>query len=180
MIIGICGRIGAGKTTTARALNAFLDNSEIYGFGDYVKELLGKVFDIGADVIDNIKNNTTISIESPNFNTKLSMRKVLQRLGTEALREMVDEDFWVKLLKNDLEKNGKKYDYIILHDVRFKNELQICDKIIYVKNKNQEQNSHKSEQLKCEKFADFTIDNSKLSIDDLGEQLLKILPKLKE
>lgn len=81
-----------------------------------------------------------------NFYEKLSPRKFMQLLGTEYFRFCKD-DFFVRLMQNS-------YKDVIIPDVRFKNEAEICDLLIGIYRDVQSVNSHVSEQ-----FADFLIED---------------------
>lgn len=77
---------------------------------------------------------------------KLSPRKFMQLLGTEYFRFCKD-DFFVRLIQ-------KSYKDVIVPDVRFKNEAEICDLLIGIYRDVPSVNSHVSER-----FADFLIED---------------------
>lgn len=83
---------------------------------------------------------------------KLSPRKFMQLLGTEYFRFCKD-DFFVRLMQ-------KSYKDVIIPDVRFKNEAEICDLLIGIHRNVPSVNSHSSEE-----FADLLIEG-----EDDGEK----------
>lgn len=81
-----------------------------------------------------------------NFYEQLSPRKFMQLLGTEYFRFCMDK-FFVRLMQ-------KSYKDVIIPDVRFKNEAEICDLLIGIHRDVPSVNSHVSER-----FADFLIED---------------------
>lgn len=81
-----------------------------------------------------------------NFYEQLSPRKFMQLLGTEYFRFCMDK-FFVRLMQ-------KSYKDVIIPDVRFKNEAEICDLLIGIYRDVPSVNSHVSER-----FADFLIED---------------------
>ncbi len=79
-----------------------------------------------------------------NFYEQLSPRKFMQLLGTEYFRFCMD-NFFVRLMQNS-------YKDVIIPDVRFRNEAEICDLLIGIHRDVPSVNQHSSEE-----FADFLI-----------------------
>lgn len=75
---------------------------------------------------------------------QLSPRKFMQLLGTEHFRFCKD-DFFICLMRNS-------YNDVIIPDVRFRNEAEICDMLIGIHRDVPSVNQHSSEE-----FADFLI-----------------------
>jgi len=118
-LIGITGKAGAGKDT------AFLnfDKARDYrvrqmAFGTGVKEAAAKVFNV------QVKNFYTHKEDvCPEWG--ITYREMLQKLGTEFARDMIDKDFWVKWIETSWREACKQgYDYVFVTDVRFDNEAQ--------------------------------------------------------
>lgn len=74
-----------------------------------------------------------------NFYEQLSPRKFMQLLGTEYFRFCID-DFFVRLMQNS-------YEEVIIPDVRFKNEAEICDLLIGIHRDVPSVNPHSSEEF---------------------------------
>jgi len=49
-------------------------------------------------------------------------RRILQWLGTDVVRKLVDKDYWVNKMLDILNSISKNLDYIIIDDLRFSNE----------------------------------------------------------
>lgn len=109
-LIGLMGKIGSGKTTVAQIL---VNN---YGFvkvsfADALKQML--------------VNAKIITYDEAFVNKTPYAREMLQKIGTDLIRNQIDKDFWVKqtaILIDKLRKKG--IDKIVIDDVRFPNEHQ--------------------------------------------------------
>jgi hypothetical protein len=116
MLVGICGKAGAGKDTIADHL------IKEYGFerislADPIKRLVKDVFVLDNDTVyDRIKREEPLD----QWNG-WSVRKLLQFIGTELFREKIDDEIWVKSLWFRIQNNKEKN--FVISDVRFKNEL---------------------------------------------------------
>jgi len=113
LIIGLVGKKQVGKSTMAREmLSAYLSvgssykGIEIVSFGNAVKEML-------------IVAGICAREELYKFKTGDS-RALLQKFGTDIVRNQIDPDFWVK--KVDEKISTIKNKVIVIDDVRFKNE----------------------------------------------------------
>ncbi len=124
-IIGIIGKKESGKTTVAHMIeeelleNPFVPKPSmalIIAFSDALKEIL-------------IKANLCTREEVYGKKTDFS-RMILQKIGTEIIRDHVDEDFWVKKMDETLNSinhspfTNFKELFVIIHDVRFRNEAE--------------------------------------------------------
>lgn len=102
----ITGHAREGKTTLAEKLsNKF--HVPIYALADELKIVVDKLFDI-------------FQKEKPRC--KEDMRYYYQQIGTEICRGTFGEDIWCNLLDNKI--SNKDYEYAIISDIRFPNELK--------------------------------------------------------
>ena len=101
MKIAIIGKICSGKTTTADILIGLNNDFQKLSFA-------GKVKNIAVDLFDMEKKD----------------RKLLQQIGTY-MRE-IDPDVWA----NYVVKQSKKYNYVVIDDLRYKNEYDLLKKWI--------------------------------------------------
>ena len=110
ILIGLVGKAGAGKTTVAQRW------IELYGFermalADPLKEML-------------INAGMCTWEECYNKKTKMS-RWLMQKVGTEIFRKQVDEDYWVKTMRERLQKKLDSPARIVIDDVRMPNEAEL-------------------------------------------------------
>lgn len=169
MIIGIAGKARAGKTTIA---NYIRDN---YGFttinfADPIKRGLEAMLDLTPKTLDELKISGDPIIPDTNIN----VRKLLQTLGTEWGREIVDENFWTELAGNEIKKLENQFfpqNDIVIGDVRFVSEFKWIQErygvVIFVNRERKipflDHENHKSEtelDLLCG-LVNYTVDNSK-------------------
>lgn len=122
MIIGFCGKIGAGKDT-AGAYLVEKHGFERISFAHKLKVSAAACFGIDPKFWEEWKNNPmmTVSIahlENEDVEAIVSVREFLQKYGTEAHRDVFGYNFWVDQALNDVDPN-KNY---VITDVRFDNE----------------------------------------------------------
>jgi hypothetical protein len=122
MIIGVTGRAQHGKDSTGQVLVREFDFTR-YAFADQLKsmalvlnpyissEYTLRLYQLVQDQgWDEAKKNPEV-------------RRFLQVLGTEAVRDHLGQDAWVEALDKRLNDDGlKRSDNIVITDVRFPNE----------------------------------------------------------
>lgn len=107
-IILISGKAQHGKDTTANILKEKLEQKNnkvlITHFGDLVKFVCEKYF---------------------NWDGKKDERgrAILQRIGTNVIREQ-NPDYWVDFVINLLSMFENEWDYVLIPDARFHNEIE--------------------------------------------------------
>jgi len=99
MKIAIIGKICSGKTTISNILLELNKNFKKVSFADKVKELAIELF--------NMENKD---------------RKLLQQIGTNM--RLIDKNVWA----NYIIKKIKDYEYVVIDDLRYKNEFDILKK----------------------------------------------------
>ena len=106
-VVCISGKAQHGKDTTAGFLKEYLEG---YGYsvlvihyGDLVKHICKSFFGWNGD------------------KDKYG-RTLLQRVGTDAVRTKTP-DFWVKFVKDVLDHFPDEWDYVLIPDCRFPNEV---------------------------------------------------------
>nr|DAS96657.1 MAG TPA: deoxynucleoside monophosphate kinase [Caudoviricetes sp.] len=224
MRIGLVGLAGAGKDTAAQIISKHLrfpcvefaepiHEAAKYVFGELclerdVKEIPLPFGDVGLNLTLNmarlvmndcgihIKEDALIAalkeaftnIDTGKIYGELSPRKFMQLFGTEFGRN-IDGDLWVRMVEN-------KYETCVISDVRFWNELFVCDVVILVKrDRSGVSGNHISEGLAKElnthpcynrKFTvigistmiDCYVVNNNGSIEELDENLKQILSEI--
>lgn len=136
MIIAINGKIGVGKDTFASYIQELDSEWEIKKYADKLKEIGSILTGIPKEKFEDQKFK-----EEWNSELGMTNREFLQRLGTEALRDNVHTDIWVKALFADYKTYQKKvFDHIfdeytsvdknpkwIITDMRFPNEFEAVE-----------------------------------------------------
>lgn len=168
----ICGKARHGKDTIAEMIkNCYLEkNYDILNlqYGSYIKDYAKK-----------------ISHWDGKEETK--PRELLQQLGTNVIRNKIDELFFVKRLIDDIKVYSYFFDALTISDARFKVEVDYPRKnfknvvVIHVIRPNfdngltEEQKKHPSEvDLDDYKNYDYTIINDG-SLEQLEEKVKKMI-----
>lgn len=111
MIIGICGRAGAGKGTVASAIA--MRGYATVSFADPIYDAVSAITGLSvAELQDRSRK------EQPIEWLGASPRRLLQTLGTEWGRQVIRHDIWIRATMQRMLPGG---DYCI-PDVRFDNE----------------------------------------------------------
>lgn len=103
-IIILSGKARAGKDTTMNFLNEIYSNIIQLQYGSYIKEYAKKI------------SNWDGSEET-------KPRELLQQLGTNIIRENIDNKFFVKKMIDDIKVYSYFFDIIVISDARFKIEI---------------------------------------------------------
>lgn len=170
MIIGLAGGKGCGKSTVAKIIANRYGYEQI-SFATPIKDML-RVLGLGdAELYD-----PTIK-EIPLDEYGKSPRELLQLLGTEFGRHMIDGSIWITALKKQL---NPQRNYVI-DDVRFDNEAIFVRErgaVIHVeRHRHIEEDSHISEAGIGQEFIDTTIKNISCYETDLE---LEVVGKMEE
>lgn len=149
-LIGIAGPARAGKDTLCSYMLDNLDGIWLRSsFADPLKEMLRA---IGVDCSDDAK-----AVVSDDYG--VTPRHMMQTLGTEWGRHMIDGDIWVKAFAR---LNAGKC--VIVPDVRFENEAELVREhgvLIHLVGRGGIEGNHVSENAIEFKPGDIVIDNSR-------------------
>lgn len=149
-LIGIVGPARAGKDTLCSYMLDNLDGVWLRSsFADPIKEMLRA---IGVDCSDDKK-----AVVSDDYG--VTPRHMMQTLGTEWGRHMIDGDIWVKAFAR---LNAGKC--VIVPDVRFENEAELVREhgvLIHLVGRGGIEGNHVSENAIEFKPGDIVIDNSR-------------------
>ena len=126
MIIGINGKIGAGKDTVGTIIQGLLltnknQSSEIKKFAGKLKQIASiltgisvekfedpefktNLLDVEWGTVQDIPLNSIPPFADMQFNVMMSVREFLQKLGTDTVRDGLHKDAWVNALFADYTK----------------------------------------------------------------------------
>jgi energy-coupling factor transporter ATP-binding protein EcfA2 len=115
-LIALCGHKGVGKSTYASFLAG--KTGHVFSFATPLKSMLCAVFP--NEYVLNKKDE-----KIPYFD--VTARYLLQTLGTEWGREMVDQNIWIKLLRVRLIEclTDTAVTPLVVDDLRFDNEAEM-------------------------------------------------------
>lgn len=149
LLIGFIGRIGSGKTTCAKHIeqkHGFIRLS----FAEPLKEML---------VRSNILTRQDIENKTP------FARQMMQKIGTDLIRNQIDPDFWVKKFVqrvHSLSENG--HSRFVVDDVRFPNEADTVKRLggllVKIVRDTSEIDSHESESYVDDLPFDCVVSNN--------------------
>lgn len=122
LIIGLVGSKGVGKDTTADYLVAKYGFTKT-AFADPLKKTCEALLGIDAKYFTDPLLKEQIV---PQWD--VTPRYVMQRLGTDVVRKLFGEDFWIRHLSYRLDTSDQSF--VVVSDVRFKAEAD------FVKSKN--------------------------------------------
>lgn len=194
MIVGLSGKMGAGKNEAAKRL-ALLSSLPVVevSFAAKLKQSAAALLDHPTPILESWKNDrdvvVTVSRKEWGRTTivsEQSVRSFLQRYGTESHRDVFGPDFWLDAalpLADDVRPGRGPYGdaLYVVTDVRFPNEQQRVRDLggitVRIVGPDEQTGSHPSEQvLECDYEIDNTVrDDGYAALDmALAELLAKI------
>lgn len=191
MIIGIIGKMGSGKDTLAKMIQEIQPE-----YGWEVKQFSGKLKQVasiltGIDV-ERFNDQQFKSQQMDESWNGMTYREFLQRLGTDAIRNVLHNNVWINALMSDYKpynhpiESGSgifvnRFPNWIISDVRFSNEAETIRRMGYplVKiTRGSSLDSHSSEtNMDLYGRHHYEIDNNG-SISDLRDQVKSLLSRL--
>lgn len=111
-IIIIAGKARAGKDTVATFIKEKMNNKKIINlqYSFYIKEYAKKI------------SNWDGSEEN-------KPRELLQKIGTDIVRNKIDKHFFIKKIIDDIKVYSYFFDVITISDARYKDEIDIIKEI---------------------------------------------------
>ena len=162
-LIGLIGKAGSGKDTLADEIAPL--GWEKVAFADSLKHMcmdyLGLSYEDAYTQEGKMRMNPEWGVTN---------RTILQKVGTDAMRNGFDKDVWVKILQMRIRKMLDEGRKAVITDCRFDNEARMVEGmgglIVEVVRDSQSQNlsaeeqKHASEQPVNRGFVAFTVDNN--------------------
>jgi len=124
MIIGIVGFAGSGKGTVGDILIRDYDFHRL-SFADGVKDAVAAIFGWPRHLLEGDTSESRDFREasdewwSKKFGYEVTPRFMLQKMGTEAGRDVFHDQVWVHALA----RKAEQYNNVVIPDVRFPNEI---------------------------------------------------------
>ena len=118
MIIGLTGKARAGKDTAAQIIRRLLPKTKVVllSFSEPLYDMVR-----ASEIFDSVDELTGDMKSEPTGDFHVSLRYVLQTLGTEWGRKLIHPDLWCNL---GLRQCVDPETVYVLTDVRFLNEEQ--------------------------------------------------------
>lgn len=212
-LILLAGRKGVGKSTAANFIKNTIPNNNkavIKSFAGKLKEIasiLGIPHELSTGTLEQKNSLTQFSWDSsseylrskyPNKSGWMTVREVLQVLGTDVFRDCFNENVWVHSLMYDISMEicgpggyvvnpGWQFLdnlYYLIDDCRLPNEVRNFNEYgfdrtikIHIKRPSETQDAHKSETA-LDDLPEFSFDyiiNNNGDLQDLYRKLSKIL-----
>lgn len=164
-IILLSGKQGAGKTTIAQALaDAWISKPAHKVAVMKFAEPLYWMHDAVLEVLSDFWPDRGLKKDGP----------LLQLLGTEWGRKTIDENVWVKILQNRIEKEKSDFGYretahkrlIIIEDCRFENEFDAFPEALRIRLRAEEGCRKK----RCEMWRENVNHPSEIGLDNYNVQ----------
>jgi hypothetical protein len=126
MIIGLNGRLKAGKDTTFHVIKEFIPEAEQVSFAAPLKISAAASIGIDVETLEYLKGREDLFFELMGLRDrepiKFNVRQYLQWYGTEGHRIPFGDDFWVDMaLPLNLDHSAR---VLVVTDMRFPNEAQ--------------------------------------------------------
>lgn len=131
-VVMISGKARSGKDYIANKLKESLEEKGMtvckFALADELKRYLCILFDITLDELNDLKNS-----EVKFTSNGLTMRQLLQKLGTDVFVKNIDEQFWIKKAAERIVKED--CDVSIITDFRYPFEIDLIDQCVFKSSK---------------------------------------------
>ena len=184
-ILGFTGLAGSGKDTAAEILGK--ENSIYsYAFADPIYHMINSVFEPPKKTIKKGRRKTQVLDKDGIVKEAgVTFRQLIQTLGTEWGRNIINQNIWINLADIDYKDRDKKecstLDFYIFTDVRFDNEAEyiksLGGKIIEINRKGSGTRGHASEKGIDDSYIDHRIGNNG-SMKEFKERVIRAVDSL--
>lgn len=124
--ISLCGKIGSGKTTIQKHICINYDCIRL-SFAGSLKQVVSYMFKLPIETMSGEGDRrehreATLRLISHMLNRQVSIRSLLQVIGTQVFRNGIDQQIWIDKLISVVQDAQKKKLNIVIDDARFPNE----------------------------------------------------------
>jgi hypothetical protein len=196
LVIGICGQARSGKDTAAKMFCSMGAGLDGWNLTSYTLSLATPIKRMLIEMLDHMALPHSASSFEYVYSDELkdkpieelggkSPRQMMQTLGTDWGRGMVDDELWIKIARHQIDFIASNvvpdHALIVIPDIRFDNEAKLCDYVVKIVNKNKrtQVTEHVSEAGVSKKFIGYTLDNSGTK-DHLRKQVLETYASIRE
>lgn len=158
LVIGLTGKAHSGKDTVGEVLQRG------YGFfthswAEPLKQAASHIFGLG---LEHFHNQELKEIRNEYWG--MTPREMLLVLGTEACRDVIDNDIWIKRGMMEIQNRLDNGAHVVVTDTRFPNEAEAIKKmggyiIEVVRPEGSLEVNHRSGQAMPRELIDFTLMN---------------------
>lgn len=180
IVLGLTGFKRSGKDTAGKYLQQVY-STELGSFAEPIYRMLQAMLKhhrhdvafFGREAAETQDKNALI----PPFG--VSLRSMLQTLGTEWGRTFVSDTVWIDLARSWMSMAYKKHSYLIVFtDVRFPNEARFIKEqggyVLRIVGKNSQEDTHISEAGIPDELVDYVVDNQG-TLQELRSNLLSVI-----
>lgn len=118
LVVGFAGAKQSGKSTITQILMA-KHGVVGMGFAQPLRTFIGDLLGLPQDVLEEVKEE-----QVPGLRAGVTPRYLMQTLGTEWGRTLIDPDLWVKVAMRDAINALERGYAVAFADVRFANEAE--------------------------------------------------------
>ncbi len=182
MIVGVTGKKQAGKDTVASYL-ALTHSAIVHSFAEPLYDMLSCML---GEEFPYLEDRSTPDKESIIPRYGVSLRHMLQTLGTEWGQKLIHKEVWVRHAESWLEEAAQDFgsdQCFVFSDVRFDHEAEFIKKyegiIIKVIRASADfvVDEHESEKGIQDKYIDYVVSNN-TTIVSLGSQVDRVMRML--
>lgn len=194
LVVGVCGAARSGKDTFASFLRAELTRSDTPCYS-YTISMADPLRDMFRTLLAGLDPHCVLDWTGKDKDKDTSIllgrspRYILQTLGTDWGREMVDKELWCEIIKqriHSVREKSRRFavaNIAIIPDIRFDNESKLCDVIYEVTRTGTKRvREHSSEAGLSPHLIDKTILNNgtvedllDLATEEADELLLRVI-----
>lgn len=131
-LIAITALRGSGKDTTADYIVKNYPNWEKDSFAGTLKDAVSAIFGFNRKMLAGETAEDRVIREKPDeywsekLGYEVTPRMLLQKIGTDILRDYFDKNIWINSLEHKLINTDKN---VIITDCRFKNEIDVLKEL---------------------------------------------------